>query len=169
MKKSIFTLFLILLGLAFSGSFVYAEMAKEGSGEYRSAKSATLEVLPLGEGRFQMNYDEKGAVVEAPENSPFTNASFHSMGTLHAIKGKFKANGAVVYTCHNGDQIFGVYETEGEFGKQPPTGLIKLMGGTGECTGITGEIEILPGPALKASKEGTYQSITIAKVTWKIP
>jgi hypothetical protein len=45
-------------------------MAKEGSGHYRSGKSGTFDVIALGKDRFQLNYDETGAIVEAPENSP---------------------------------------------------------------------------------------------------
>jgi len=88
MKKFSFTLFLIVLGVVFSTSILYAEMAKEGSGTYRSGKSGIYEVLKLGKDRLQMNYDETGVFVESPENSPLTNASYRVLGTLHAINGK---------------------------------------------------------------------------------
>ena len=169
MKKCSITLFLITLGFLFSASLIYAELAKEGSGEYRGAKSGTFDVLPLGKDRLQMNYDEAGAFVEAPENSPLTNASYRVIGTLHSINGKWKGNGAMVVTRPNGDQVFGVYKNEGVLGVGSTGGFIELIGGTGECTGIEGKMEFLPRPAVKPSKKGTYQGIGIGKITWKIP
>ena len=167
-KATMAFLFSILL-LITAGNVVGAELAKEGSGDFRGAKSGTFEVLRLGEGRIQMNWDEKGAYSEAPENSPFINATFHAIGTLHGFKGKFKAHGGVLITRPNGDQIFGVIVVEGILGQGPTGGVIELIGGTGECSGITGKIEPLPRPKVKSSKKGSYQQIVVGKVTWKIP
>lgn len=171
MKKISISLLAIILGLVFSISIVSGEMAKEGSGEIRGAKSGTFEILKLGEDRIQMNYDEQGAFVVAPENSPFTNASFQSIGSLHAIKGEFTAHGGLLITCTNGDQVFGVYESQGVLGQREgvTAGGIELVGGTGECSGITGKIELLPRPTVRSSKKGTYQQVTVGKVSWKIP
>jgi len=169
MKKFNIALFLIALGLLFSASLTYAEMAKEGSGHYRSGKSGTFDVIALGKDRFQLNYDETGAIVEAPENSPFTNATYRTIGTQHGVEGKFKGSGGLVLTRPNGDQIFGVYELEGVVGTEQQTGIIEIIGGTGECAGIEGTMEMLPRPVLKTSKEGAYQGIGIGKITWKIP
>jgi hypothetical protein len=169
MKKFNIALFLITLGLLFSASLTYAEMAKEGSGHYRSGKSGTFDVIALGKDRFQLNYDETGAIVEAPENSPFTNATYRTIGTQHGVEGKFKGSGGLVLTRPNGDQIFGVYELEGVVGTEQQTGIIEIIGGTGECAGIEGTMEMLPRPVLKTSKEGAYQGIGIGKIIWKIP
>ena len=169
MKRFGISLFVAILGLVFSTSTVIAEMAKEGSGEFRGVKSGTYEVLMLGEDRFQMNYDETGAFVEAPENSPFTNATLHSMGTLHAIKGEFKTHGGLLFVRPNGDQIFCVYESQGIIGEGVTAGATEIIGGTGDCSGITGKLESLPRPISKRSKKGTYQHIMIGKVSWKIP
>ena len=169
MKKFNTTLLIISLALVFSVFTAYAEMAKEGSGEYRSAKSGTFEVIQLGEGRIQMNYDEQGAMVDAPENSPFFNASFRALGTLHAINGKYKSNGSLVFTCPNGDQFFAVIAADGVLGAGPTGGGADLIGGTGACSGIQGKIDFMPRPVVKASKQGTYQGIGIGKVSWKIP
>lgn len=170
MKKFSFTLFLIVLGVVFSTSILYAEMAKEGSGTYRSGKSGIYEVLKLGKDRLQMNYDETGVFVESPENSPLTNASYRVLGTLHAINGKFKGSGSVVVTRPNGDQFFSsLYKNEGILGVGPTSGVMEIIGGTGECTGIEGTLEMLPRPKVKSSKKGTYQGIGIGKISWKIP
>jgi len=169
MKKLRITLFIIALGLVLSAFAVYAEMAKEGSGEYSSGKSGTFEVIKLGEGRLQMNYDEQGAMVDAPENSPFFNSSFRALGTLHSIDGKYKSHGSLVFTCPKGDQIFAVIAADGVLGVGPSAGGADIIGGTGDCTGIQGRIDFMPRPAVKPSKEKTYQGIGIGKVSWKIP
>ena len=169
MKKISNALFLITLGLLFSASVICAEMAKEGSGHYRSGKSGTFDVIVLGKDGFQMNYDETGAIVEAPENSPLTNATYRTIGTQHGFEGKFKGSGGLVLTRSNSDQIFGVYKFEGVVETGIQTGIIEIIGGTGECAGIEGTMEMLPRPVLKTSKDGTYQGIGIGKITWKIP
>ena len=168
LKRSMTFLFALLL-INSVGTVFAAEFAKEGSGEYRGAKSGTMEVLALGEGRMQLNWDEKGAFSEAPENSPFINATFHAIGTLHGNKGKTKMHGGISITRPNGDQIFGVVDAEGIAGKGATGGGIELIGGTGECSGITGKIELLPRPKVKSSKKGTYQQVIVGKVSWKIP
>lgn len=169
MKKFCIVLLVAVFGLFFAAFTAYAEMAKEGSGEYRGAKSGTFEVVKLGEGRLQMNYDEQGAMVDAPENSPFFNASFRALGTLHAINGEYKSYGSLVFTCPNGDQVYAVIAADGVLGAGPTEGGADLIGGTGACSGIQGKIDFMPRPAVKSSKQGTYQGIGIGKVSWKIP
>ena len=51
----------------------------------------------------------------------------------------------------------------------PSSGIVKLVGGTGACTGITGTIELKGVPGVKPAKEGTYQGISVGKMNWKIP
>ena len=119
MKKFSIILFIIALSLVFSASSTFAEMAKEGSGQYLSGKSGTFEVMMMGEDRLQMNYDEQGAMVEAPENSPFLNSSFRVIGTLHSINRKYKSYGSIVFTCQNGDQIYAVIAADGVLGAGP--------------------------------------------------
>ena len=75
MKKLSIAFFLVVLGLFFSVSSIYAEMAKEGSGNYRSAKSSKNEVLAMGKDYMQVNMSQLGMVVDAPKNSPFENAT----------------------------------------------------------------------------------------------
>ncbi len=159
---------LLALSFIFFTTSVYAEMAKEGSGDYEMGKSGTIKVLKLGEGLAQMNWDENGVFVSAPENSPFVFASYRLIGSSHVIKGKYKGKGGGVFTRPNGDQIFGVVDVEGEF-KKPTGGTITIIGGTGECAGIEGLFEIGPRPAVKTSMEGIYQGVGFGKVSWKIP
>ena len=153
----------------FFSTSVHAEMAKEGSGDYEMGKSGTIKVINLGEGRAQMNWDENGVLVSAPENSPFEFASYRLIGSSHVINGKYKGKGGGVFTRPNGDQIFGVVDVEGEYGKKITGGIITIIGGTGECAGIEGSFEIGPRPAVKTSMEGIYQGVGFGKVSWKIP
>ena len=157
-----------LLILISAGTVFGADFAKQGSGEYRSGKSGTATVLPMGKERVQMNFEQLGAVVSAPENSPFKNATFRNLGTLHGIKGKWKSTSFVEYTCTNGDKIYATSEAQGVLGG-PNSGVLKLVGGTGAFTGIEGTIELKGTPGLKASKKGTHQGISVGTVTWKIP
>ena len=149
-------------------SSAQAEMAKEGSGKYRSGRSATINVMKMGNDRLQINYDETGVVVESPENSPFHNASFRTMGTIHVVNGMLNYNGAALWTRPNGDQIFGVFKGEGARGSGT-SGRLEIVGGTGECTGIQGALELKSGPTVKSSKEGTSQGTTEGVITWKLP
>ncbi len=148
----------------------HAEMAKEGSGDYEMGKSGTTKFLKLGEGKGQLNWDETGVIVSAPQNSPFEFASYRLIGTSHVIGTTYKGNGGGVFTRPNGDQIFGVVDVEGDHSAIKPTGgTIKIIGGTGECAGIEGLFEIGPRPTVKTSMEGIYQGVGFGKVSWKIP
>lgn len=166
MKRPVIVLF---ISIFLFSSTVYAEFAKEGSGDYQLGKSGTITVLKLGEDRLQMNWEEVGVFVGAPENSPFINTSYRLVGSSHAIKGKYQGSGGGVFTRPNGDKIFGVVTVEGIFGSKVTGGAIELIGGTGECAGILGKMEIGPRPAVKTSKDGIYQAIGLGKISWKIP
>ena len=80
-----------------------------------------------------------------------------------------KGNGSIMFTCPNGDLIYGVLENEGILGAGPTSGGVTFIGRTGACSGIQGKIEFMPRPAVKPPKERTYQGIGIGKVSWKIP
>jgi hypothetical protein len=92
--------FLVLLPAA-----AYAELAKEGSGDYRSGRTAEISMLKMGKRYIQINFDETGVVV----------------------------------------------------------------GGEGECAGITGTMELKSGPRAKSSKKGYSMGTSIGTVHWKIP
>jgi len=156
-----------LLLLVMAGT-VGAEMAKEGSGDYLSAKTSVSEVVAMGKERLQMNFDQDGVVVKAPENSPLHNASFRALGTLHAIKGKYKGSGFVVWTRPNDDKVYATFETEGAF-RGDTKSILTFVGGTGTCAGIQGTLEITRIPGLKRSRKGVSPGISIGEFSWKIP
>jgi len=167
-RKSMTIMFALLL-LITAGTVIGAEMAKEGSGDYRSGKTGTFELLAMGKERVQMNFEETGVVVSAPENSPLHNASFRDIGTLHAIKGKWKGSAFVEWTLTNGDKVYGTSEGEGVLGGGPSKSVLKFVGGTGTCTGIEGTIDLRNTPGIKPSKKGVYNGISVGKFNWKIP
>jgi hypothetical protein len=169
MKRLGIVLIIAAFGLVFSVFTANAEMAKEGSGDIRGSKSGTLQFLKMGDDHNQMNYEESGVILDAPEDSPFYHATWYGIGTLHGFQGKFQATGAMVFTCTNGDQIFALVGTEGMLGKGNTGGGVKIVGGTGGCSGIEGELVATPRPPTKSSKQGTYQQIVLGKVNWKIP
>ena len=167
-KASMAIIFALLLIIP-AGTVVGAEMAKEGSGDYRSGKSGTSAVLAMGKERLQMNFEETGVVVLAPENSPLHNASFRNMGSLHANKGKWKGSGFIEFTRPNGDKIYATFEGEGVLGGGRSKSVVTFVGGTGTCTGIEGTMELGNTPGIKPAKKGTWQGITVGKFNWKIP
>lgn len=170
MKRNHLVLLLMILGLIVVPFSVLAETAKQGSGMLRTGKSGNVQILTMQEGHVQANWKEMGAVVEAPANSPFVNASFVAMGTLYSVDGNYQSNGAIVFTCANGDKIFGrIQDVVGVRGTGPSSGGVIITGGTGACTGITGEMKLLQNPTVKSSEKGSYQGIGLAQVSWNIP
>lgn len=169
MKQTGIALLVITLGFVFLTSWVSAEMAKEGSGEYLGGKNSVVQIVGFSKDRYQVNFEETGVLTKAPENSPFFNATFHSLGTYHANNGKMVGSGVVIYVRPNGDKIFTTMNFEGVPGAGPNSGGAEIVGGTGECEGITGKIEFMPRPKVSPPKKGNYTSIAIAKLSWKIP
>lgn len=168
MIKKLGIFFFIISVSAILVTFAQAEMAKEGSGEYRSSKTTTFNVLSMENERVQMNIEQVGVVVSAPENSPLYNASFRCIGTLHAIKGKHKGSGFLVYSNPNNDKIYATFEAEGVMGVTNKAKLT-FVGGTGACTGIQGTLELTGNSGIKSSKKGTAFGISEGKFNWKIP
>ena len=168
MKKFSISLSVIVLGFVFSISTVNAEMAKEGSGNYRSAKSSKNEVLAMGKDYMQVNMSQLGMVVDAPKNSPFENASFKALVNSYIVKGKYEGSGFVEWVCPSGDKIYGRLNFTGSMDKGPKS-VIEILGGTGACEGIQGTVEIGSGPRVKPAQEGMRQAFSVGKVSWKIP
>ncbi len=168
MRRLTIVLLTIFSVLFFLGSIASAELAKKGSGDYRSGRTAQISILKMGKEYMQINYDETGVVVDAPTDSPFSNASFNTMGTIQAVNGVFTYSGAALWTRPNGDEIYGIFKGEGKLGAGSTTSL-KIVGGQGECAGITGTMELKSGPYAKSSKKGYSMGTSIGKVSWKIP
>lgn len=170
MKKLHVSIIAYIVVIFLSTTLAFGEMAKEGKGMIRSGKSGTLEFLKLAEKQAQVNWQEKGAIVIAPENSPFYHASFNAMGTLYVQNGNFDSIGSIVMTTLNGDKIFArIKDVKGVLGRGPSQGYVEITGGTGKCEGIEGKITLMAGPKVLSYPKGTYQKIGVGEVTWKIP
>ncbi len=168
MKKIGIVLIIAVFGLVFSIFTANAEMAKEGSGDYRSAKSSKNEVLSMGKDYMQLNYNQLGMVVDAPKNSPFENATFNALGTYYQEKDEYEGSYFVEWVCPNGDKIYGKSNFNGTMGKENHN-VVELIGGTGACEGIQGTVELDRGPLFKSAQENIRQSFSVGKVSWKLP
>jgi len=168
MKRFGISLLAIVLGSVFSISIVSAEMAKEGNGVYRSAKSSKNEVLSMGKDYMYTTMNQLGMVVDAPQNSPFENATFRGLVTMYTVKDKYEGSGFVEWVCPNGDKFYGKSNFTAAPGKGFHT-VVDIFGGTGACEGIQGMVEVESGPQVKSAQEGIRQLFSVGKVSWKIP
>lgn len=168
MRRLLISALTMLFVISLNAASVNAELAKEGSGDYRSGRTAQVSVLKMGEEYMQINFDETGIVVDAPADSPFVNASFNTMGTIQAVNGVFTYSGAALWTRPNGEEIYGIFQGKGKLGVGSTTSL-EIVGGQGECAGITGTMDLQSGPYAKSSKKGYSMGTSLGKVSWKIP
>ncbi len=146
-----------------------ADMAMEGSGQYKGVYSFTFKAIPMEKERLQMTYEAVGLVVEAPADSPFYNATFYVIGSLHAIKGVYKDHsGFIRYTCTNKDKIFATYIGSGEFGVSKKV-TYTFVGGTGQYAGIEGGAELTGGKGFPHPTKSDRIGMSVGKVHWKIP
>lgn len=145
-----------------------ADMAKEGSGNYKSVFSMTFTALPMEKERFQTNYEAVSLVVEAPADSPFYNTTFYVLGGLHAIKGVFTYSGFIRFTCTNKDNIFATYKGGGEFGVSKKV-TYTFVGGTGQFVGIEGGAELTGGEDFPHPTKSHRIGMSVGKVHWKMP
>ena len=168
MKRVGIVSMIAVIALCFSVITANAEMAKEGSGVYRSAKSSKNEVLAMGKDQMQINYNQLGMVVDAPKNSPFENATFHAIGTYYQNKDEYEGSYFVEWVCPNGDKIYGKANFNGTMEKENHN-VVELVGGTGACEGIQGTVELERGPQVKSAQKDIRQSFSVGKVSWKLP
>ena len=147
-----------------------ADMALEGSGNYKSVMSYTFNAISAEKERFYMTYDVTGVMAEAPPDSPLFNASFHALGALEAIKKVYKDGGFIIYYRPNGDKIYTTWQATGTLGGTDRKITITFVGGTGECVGIEGGGELTGvQPLYNKPKEDIRVSMSVGKFHWKIP
>ena len=167
MKKKFMMLMIAFILLITAGFVFGAEMAKEGSGKGIVYYTATSQVLAQGKENVVINYEARGVSGTDDETNPFYMASDQCVGSIRAIKGEFKELGLCTSTRPNGDQIYLYYEAAGKMGTSVK-GTFTIVGGTGECTGITGSGEFTR-TSLKGPAEGISAAISKSTVSWKIP
>lgn len=168
MNRMILSFILTLFLLVSFVPVTKADMAMEGSGNYKGVYSMTFKVLPMEKVRFQMTYEAVGLVVDAPADSPFYNAAFYVLGALHSIKGVFKYSGFIRFTCTNKDNIFATYEGGGKFGASKKV-TYTFVGGTGQFVGIEGGAELTGGEGFPHPTKDHRMGLSVGKVHWKIP
>jgi hypothetical protein len=151
-----------------TAGFVFgAEMAKEGSSKGITYYTATSQVHAQGKENVVLNYEARGVSGSVDETSPFFMTSGICVGSVKGIKGVLKESGLCTYTRPDGDQIYMSYEADGKMGA-PMKGTFTLVGGTGKCTGMTGNGEFVR-TSLKSPAKGISASFSKSTVSWKIP
>jgi len=147
-----------------------ADMAMEGSGNYKSVTTFTFKAIPVEKERLYLTFDAVGAVPEAPADSPLFKATFHALGALEAIKGAYKESGFIVYFRPNGDKVYATWNATGTLGGTDRKITLTFDGGTGECTGIEGGGEFTgAGKFYRKPTEKVRVSMSVGKFHWKIP
>ena len=147
-----------------------ADMAKEGSGNYKSAMSYTFKAISVEKERLYMTYDIIGMIPEVPADSPLFNATFHALGALEAIKGVYKDSGFIIYYRPNGDKVYTTWQATGTLGVADRKITITFVGGTGECAGIEGGGELTGvGGLYRKPTKNVRVSMSVGKFHWKIP
>ena len=165
--KVIMTLMLVVIVSFTTATVIGAEMAKEGTGEGIQYWTGSSKSHVQGKENSISNYEARGVSVVDDETNPFFMTSGICVGSFMRIKADFKESGLCTFTRTDGDQIYMSYESGGKMGT-PIKGTYTLLGGTGECTGITGDGEFVR-TYLKSPAEGISASFAKSKGNWKIP
>ena len=145
-----------------------APIPKEGSFSTLTMGSATFKALPLGKDRVQMTWDWIGVQTTEGGKGLTHNASIHCLGGLRAVNSEYETYlNSCVITRPDGDQIFYVETGTARMGGATK-GTGAFVGGTGKMTGITGGGEWSRN-MVRPAAEGTFQSVSTAKLTYKLP
>jgi len=168
MKKIFMASILVLVLSVVAAPVCGEEMAKEGTSSGKGYYTGTLQMLPLGKVRVQINYEGFGVSVSDTGQGLFHNASQHVLGGLQIVKGAIEDSGSLVYTLTSGDKVFMTYKSTGKVGK--PTiykGTFTYVGGTGKVSGIQGGGEFTRY-SLQPPAKGKFASFSVSKSNWKI-
>lgn len=145
-----------------------APIPKEGTYSSVSAASATSKVLPLGKERAQVTWEVFGVQIGDDAKGITHNASFRCIGSLRALNGEFESfTNSCVFTRPDGDQMFWVETGTGRMGGAS-RGTGTIVGGTGKLAGITGSGEWTRN-VVRPAAEGTFQTVTRSKISYKLP
>ncbi len=142
---------------------------KEGSYTTLTMGSATFKRLEQGKDRVQVTWEFLGAG-QGEEGKGLTHdATVRCIGSSLAASGEFEAYvSSCTWTRRDGDQIFLVEKLVSGKPGAPFQGTFTITGGTGKMAGITGGGE-WTRYTLRPSAEGTFQSVTRGKATYKLP
>ena len=167
--KAYMALILTLVLLITSGSVIAEEMAKEGMISGTSTTHGTYKAIAMPKESVQLNYECWGVGISDTGEGLLHNSTYHCLGSLYAVKGIFKNDfGLCEYTLADGNKLYMTFEGAGEFGKPSGKGSWTIIGGTGKYQGITGSGE-MERFDLRPAAEGTFQSYSKDKGSWKLP
>ncbi len=170
MNRIILSSFVALILLVTFVPVANADLALEGSGNYRSTMSYTFKAMSAEKERLYMTYDITGMIAEAPPDSPLFNATFQALGALEAIKKAYKDSGFIIYYRPNGDKVYTTWQATGTLGGTDRKITITFVGGTGECAGIEGGGELTGvRPLYRKFANNVRVSMSVGKFHWKIP
>ena len=170
MKRIIVALILVAVVLVTLVPVANAEMAKEGTGSTTAIYSGTYKVMPLEKDTSVVTFEHTGVLTNDTGEGPLHNMSVHCVGFHYYEKGIAKQSmGYEVYTDPDGDKVLTEF-TEPEYPSTAKVkkGTVKFLGGTGKFIGIEGALEYIRYGVRPAVK-GTYQGVSKAKGSWKIP
>jgi hypothetical protein len=144
-----------------------AQIPKEGTFSDTWYLVGTIKALPMGQERLQLNYECLGIIMGDTSENIFHKASFHFLGSMHAVKGEFNGSGFGYVVCPDGNQVFFTYKETGKLGGGSE-GNWTILGGTGKLAGIEGDGEYTCFD-LRPAAEGTFQTYCPDKVHYKLP
>jgi len=168
--KNTFTIILLTLFLtAFVGNVYSEELAKEGSGSGMSTASGRWKLHQLEEGTGFMSWKQKGVMLSDSGTGAFHNMSSNCSGVVLWEKEVGSTIGYCIALAPDGDKIlFEVTEANLKPGPVPKLGKIRFIAGTGKFAGIEGGGEYT-GYNVRPAEEGTYQSVSKSKTSYKLP
>ena len=169
MKKVFISLILPLFLLVTAGNTFCEEMAKEGTDSGHSIAVGTWKLFPVEEGTFFSTWEQKGVYLNDSAEHPIHNISQNCAGISLYVKGVGTVMGYCIGIAPNGDKIFfQVTQENQKLEPGPQKGKYKFIGGTGKFTGIESEGEYTSYD-VQPSEEGTYQSVSKSKGSYKLP
>jgi hypothetical protein len=142
-----------------------ADLPKSGTDSFTNSYVETvLSTMKLGEDRSFETYELSGVSRNDSGGAMFNNFGVRVLGGGEVAGKEWIDRGADIFTDKDGDQIFLTYE-----GKVGAVNTLKLVGGTGKFTGIsgTGEWSLI---AVFADSDDKRSRVWVDhKVAWKLP
>jgi hypothetical protein len=157
-----------MLGGAAAGAQEPAAIPKEGTASYTTMGSLTTAALPMGKDQVGLSWEFLGVTVSDDPKGIVHNASVRCAGAVHIAAGEYQefAN-SCVFTRPDGDQAYATETASGKLGGMIK-GTSRMVGGTGKLAGISGSSEFTRY-TVRPAKEGTFQSVTKSKGSYKLP
>ena len=170
MKKGFLLLIATLFLVATGGNVLCEEIAKEGTVSAKGFASGTYTAYQLEEqGPAFVTWEQKGVNLSASGEGPFHNMSTNCAGVNLWDKGVGTVIGYCISLAPDGDKtLYQIKEENRKPGPGVKTGKWKYINGTGKFAGIEGGGEYTTY-GVRPAADGTYQTVSSAKGTYKLP